>query len=222
MIRLSLWTRGNPFERFPALRDIWPEPHLQALAEEATLEEMEFLAQPGAPSHGPLFLAVDVGEDGSQRVVGMSGFYLLDLSRGHIGLRWHGVIPAARGQGASAEILEQVIEAARDLLPQATEILEFVPQIPRGEALTEHFRKLGFAPHGEPETYDWAPHPWQGWAKPIWPSPEAQLAALAAREAESAAEGSAPTNAPASETTPAPGEPARNSEPASASRGPRP
>jgi hypothetical protein len=167
MIQLHRCKQDNPFDRFPELRTIWPEPHLQALAEQATIETLDAQTVPGTPDRGPIFLILNIDAAGHERVVGISGYYTLDDRAEQLGLRWHGIVPRARGHGFSRLAFEQVLQTIRTSLPNAREITEIVPLIERGEHIARHFQRLGFTPRGEPKLYDWAPHAWQCWGRAL-------------------------------------------------------
>ncbi|MBR8317323.1 hypothetical protein KDW36_29650, partial [Burkholderia dolosa] len=122
MIQLHRCKQDNPFDRFPELRTIWPEPHLQALAEQATIETLDAQTVPGTPDRGPIFLILDIDAAGYERVVGISGYYTLDDRAEQLGLRWHGIVPRARGHGFSRLAFEQVLQTIRTSLPNAREI----------------------------------------------------------------------------------------------------
>lgn len=154
-VGIRLYRGQNPFAEWPALRSIWPEPH-RSLAEEAVVEHLQQMKD------------VELGDiqmillDG--RTVGISGYFPYDAEGTNLGLRWHGILPEVRGQGISAKALQLVARRAIERFPQAGNLIELVPLTDEGEVISSYFSKLGFAPVGEPETYEWAEHAWQPYA----------------------------------------------------------
>jgi hypothetical protein len=151
MIALLDVVEGNPFVAHPRLRSIWPA-EFGRLAEEAAVEAVA-LRERG--DMGGLFLIVL----GSQ-VIGITGYFYVDSVEEPY-LRWHGVVPAARGYGYSQRAMHLLVERIKAKHPHAKGLTELVPQTDYGVAVGRHFAKLGFLKTGPRETYDWAPHAWQ-------------------------------------------------------------
>lgn len=186
MIGLSEVTAGNPFERFPQLRAVWPDPKLQALAEEATIEEVDRLSQ--HVKTGPIFLVVHVDEaTKAQRVVGITGFFIYDETGLNLGLRWHGIVPDERGKGFSRIALEQVRDIARQAVPGAERLIELIPCTPDRADIEPYFRAMGFKPHGPEETHEWAKHAWQPFALDLAPELASAPDSTPLKDAESVA-----------------------------------
>lgn len=142
----------NPFEEYPQLRDIWPEP-FNCISEEAVVEHLGLMGQ---VEIGDIFVVTN-----DSRVIGISGYFPFDEVTADLGLRWHGIVPDERGKGYSKEVLGMVAERAMERFPQASHLIELVPLTEYGKPLEKHFTKCGFLSHGEPETYDWSDIAWQ-------------------------------------------------------------
>jgi hypothetical protein len=151
MIALLEVVEGNPFEVHPQLRSIWPA-EFSALAEESAVEAVELRVR---GDMGGLFLIVQ----GSQ-VIGITGFFYVDSVEEPY-IRWHGVVPAARGNGYSHLAMQLLVERIKVKHHHAKGLTELVPQTDYGVAVGRHFAKLGFVKSGAPENYDWSPHAWQ-------------------------------------------------------------
>jgi RimJ/RimL family protein N-acetyltransferase len=151
MIALLDIPGGNPFEEHPQLRGVWPA-ELQRIAEEATREALVDMPRGDI---GGLYLITK----GSQ-VIGITGFFYVD-SVDEPYLRWHGVVPAARGNGYSQLAMQLLVERIKAKRPHAKGLTELVPQNDYGVAVGRHFAKLGFVKSGALETYNWSHHAWQ-------------------------------------------------------------
>lgn len=86
--------------------------------------------------------------------IGITGFYKYDDR--DVGLCWHGIIPAHRGQGASRSAFSKICTLAAEKYQTATEIIELVPSDREG-VLAPYFCRLGFSHHGEVATFDYLP-----------------------------------------------------------------
>lgn len=156
-LRLVPYLGANPFAEHPQLQDIWPDTS-QALAQEATLEAIQ---EAGLGVFCGIYLAaVD------STVVGMTGFFITEEG-GDPFLRWHGVVPSKRGQGHSERMLTQLLPEIGKYLPNARTVTELIPQTTYSAYLSAHFAKLGFAPAGPLERYDWSEYDWQPWRRDL-------------------------------------------------------
>jgi len=139
---------GNPFELFPQLRTIWPQPYAQ-IAEEAS----------GEDSHtGQVLLIMYLNV-----VVGITGVFDDCDYPDDIFLRWHGVIPEARRSGIARKALELLIySACNKFYPDRKNLVELVPDNEYGRTIVEpFFQHIGFVKRGPLETWDWIDHAWQ-------------------------------------------------------------
>jgi hypothetical protein len=157
-ITIELYTGHNPFEEYPQLRDIWPEP-FKSIAEEAVIEHLGLIGQCEV---GDIFI---VRMD--EQVIGVSGYFPYDEAISDLGLRWHGIIPAERGNGYSGMVLEMVAKCALERFPRAGSMIELVPLTDYGKPLGKYFGKVGFEPFGQPETYEWSENAWQPYRIPL-------------------------------------------------------
>lgn len=148
--------KGNPFQQYPQLLTIWPEPYI-SIVQEAIIEDLEIDSQ-----DIPLY---DIGGiyliEHNNYVIGITGFFITTHEPEEIYLRWHGVISNQRGNGYSKEALTLVLKETLAKYPNATTIIELVPMNDYGLPLIKHFEKLGFLAVGDMEKYDWADHYWQ-------------------------------------------------------------
>ena len=143
---------GDPFAAYPQLLTIWPEP----LVSRARHDTVESLIDIDDEDFGGIFLVM-----AGTQVVGITGYYLYNDDGTELGLRWHGLLPHWRGAGRSAEVIDLLLAAIRPRVPQATTLIELVPDTEYGVALRRHFGKLGFISVGPVEQYDWSSHGWQ-------------------------------------------------------------
>ncbi len=143
---------GDPFTAYPQLLTIWPEP----LINRARHDTAESLIDIDDDDFGAICLVM-----AGQQVVGITGYYFYNDSGTELGLRWHGLLPHWRGAGRSAEIINLLLTTIRRCAPQATRLIELVPDTEYGVALRRHFNKLGFVSVGAVEQYDWSTHGWQ-------------------------------------------------------------
>lgn len=151
MISLQEVFSGNPFADHPQLRTIWPA-EFAVIAEEAAVESLE------EAKHGDIGGLFLVAKD--DQIIGITGyFYCEDIDEPF--LRWHGIIPAERGNGYSGIALRQVVDRIKDKLPAARGLTELVPQNGAGPEIEKHFVSLGFTRNGVQEKYDWSPYAWQ-------------------------------------------------------------
>ena len=143
---------GDPFAAYPQLQTIWPEP----LLSRARYDTVESLIDIDDDDFGAIFLVM-----AGVQVVGITGYYHYNDSGTELGLRWHGLLPAWRGAGHSARVLQVLRDHTRQREPQATTLIELIPDTEYGVALRRHFGKLGFVSVGALEQYDWSTHGWQ-------------------------------------------------------------
>lgn len=153
MITLRQVESGNPFADYPLLRSIWPA-EFAVIAEEAAVEAVDLMAQGDA---GGLYVIELEG-----RVIGITGFFYV-ASIEEPFLRWHGIVPAERGNGYSREAMKLLVARIKARIPAAAGLTELVPQTDSdyGLEIGKHFAALGFVPHGELERYGWSPYAWQ-------------------------------------------------------------
>lgn len=148
----------------PLVREIWP----------ARADEIIELFETGgadidAASDHPYAIKVN-GE-----YVGITGYYRYDA--GAVGLCWHGVLPAVRGQGISRNAFEQVCSRAAEHYLGVAEIVELIPS-DRESALVPYFEKLGFRHSGEVATAEYLPKGpvWRVYRAPLPVAQEGQSA----------------------------------------------
>jgi RimJ/RimL family protein N-acetyltransferase len=151
-IAIARYEGANPFQDYPQLRSIWPEPY-RTLSEEGVTEHLEMV-----PEHdiGDVVLILK-----GDRVVGISGYFPMDTGYRNLGLRWHGIIPSERGQGISRVTLSLVATLARKRFPDSIHLIELVPMNDFGKPVMDYFKRIGFRPEGKPERFEWADHDWQ-------------------------------------------------------------
>lgn len=143
----------DPFADFPQLNTIWPKEYGD-IAREAVTEEMQRIHAGKYKPDGQIYLIKDDHE-----VIGITGYFGWHAN---VGLRWHGVIPSHRGQGASTMALRWLLTDVYRERPDAEFLIENVPQSEHGKTNIEpYFHKLGFRPVGALESYLWSPDLWQ-------------------------------------------------------------
>ncbi|MFC0698278.1 GNAT family N-acetyltransferase [Paraburkholderia humisilvae] len=141
---------GNPFADYPTLREIF-DPERRAHIEADTLADIAL------GIHDPYRNHIYVARSDAGDVVGITGFFLLaaepTTERDTISLRWHGVLPAYRGQGYSEAMFEAVRRFAMYCMPEANWFVELVPMADPQKAsrVVRHFRRLGFWFDDEPK-----------------------------------------------------------------------
>lgn len=138
-ITLLRVTAGNPFAAHPQLRQIWHaslQPHVEA-------DTVADLARcDNDPARNLVYLVMQRGI-----VVGITGVY--DLGEHDLGLRWHGIVPAARHGGLSGQAFQAVLGQARQERPERRRIVEYIEMRDSNAArLIAHFEKLGFRRDG--------------------------------------------------------------------------
>ena len=134
------------------MQTIWPEP----LLSRARYDTVESLIDIDDDDFGAIFLVTAAAQ-----VIGITGYYHYNDSGTELGLRWHGLLRAWRGAGHSARVLGLLRAHIMQREPQATTLIELVPDTEYGVPLRRHFGKLGFVPVGPVEHYDWSLHGWQ-------------------------------------------------------------
>jgi GNAT superfamily N-acetyltransferase len=152
---------GDPFAAYPQLQSIWPEP----LLSRARYDTVESLVDIEEEDFGAIFLVLAGAE-----VIGITGYYFYDDTGIELGLRWHGLLPQWRGAGRSARVIDLLLRYAVPRVPQATTLIELIPDTEYGVALRRHFGKLGFVSAGPVEHYDWSSHGWQPYHLAIDPT----------------------------------------------------
>lgn len=138
------------FELHPQLSEIWKEP-LLSMAREGFVEM--------GRCEGGRFAIEETG-----RVVGVTGFYAVREEPSILRLRWHGLIPEARGRGLSGSAMRAAAELGRSRFPQAELLVESMPSGAKGALIASHFEALGFSPRGRPQPGGAAGFDWQEWA----------------------------------------------------------
>jgi len=136
---------SNPFEDYPQLRGIWPDPLHQQCAEEVDVEDLSS----GLPV-GPILLILADGE-----VVGITGTFSWPTDVRLMGLRWTGVIPSRRREGICEAAILQLFDYLEENDWSCSGLVEIMPCTAYGDTLKPFFAKLGFKPIGEPEHHDW-------------------------------------------------------------------
>jgi RimJ/RimL family protein N-acetyltransferase len=152
MITLQPIFAGDPFTQHPSLLTIWPEPSLAR----ARHDTVESLLEIDDEDFGAICLILLDGQ-----VIGITGYYWYDDLGIELGLRWHGLLPAFRGKGLSAIVIDTLLQQIRAQQPAATTLIELVPQTDYSVALHRHFTRLGFGAVGPLERYDWSDYLWQ-------------------------------------------------------------
>lgn len=164
MITIKLLNLEDPFNTYPQLTYIWPEP-FNSTMQEAVLEDYQINIEHPELDVGNIYLAYKNNE-----VIGISGFFIADdtgytspynVNTTTIYLRWHGIINSERGKGISEEIMNLVLMEAQNKYPKIQTLIELVPQTQYGIPLAKHFNTLGFIPTGEKENYSWSEYSWQ-------------------------------------------------------------
>lgn len=134
-------TAGNPFVEYPQLRSIWHS-GLHAHIEADTVSDLAGGMVDMARNH--VFLVLAEGQ-----VVGITGFYV--LAPWQVGLRWHGIVPEARGLGYSLGAFRLLCSEVTNAFHEARVIVELVEMSDeKAPQLIQHFRALGFQPLGIP------------------------------------------------------------------------
>jgi hypothetical protein len=150
---------GSPFDLYPQLQTIWPEPY-NTFAHEASAED----------SHtGEVYLIVL-----DDQVVGTTGLFLSDdhpedglgERPTDVYLRWTGVVPGLRKGGVARQALELLVrDECSKRFPDRNRLIELVPHTEYGRTIVEpFFQKVGFVKHGPLERYEWIDHEWQPYA----------------------------------------------------------
>lgn len=135
---------GNPFADHPQLRDVWPVPRSGHVEADTVADlAMGVLAD---PCRNRVYLVVD----GEGHVVGITGFFQPTADPMTLGLRWHGMVPSARGRGYSEAAIKQLCVHAAYFHPEAVELVEYVPfaDEKNGRFLVAHFERCGFVADG--------------------------------------------------------------------------
>lgn len=136
---------GNPFGDHPELREIWPAQRSQHVEADTVADLAMGLS--ADPCRNRVYLVMD----GDGRVVGITGFFQPTAGdRPMLGLRWHGMVPSARGRGYSEAAIKQLCVHAAYYHPDAAELVEYVPFADEmnGKFLTAHFERCGFVADG--------------------------------------------------------------------------
>lgn len=136
---------SNPFEDYPQLRTIWPDPAHQQVAEEAAVEDLV-----AGPQCGPVLLILADSE-----VVGITGLFPWPDDFRFMGLRWTGVIPSRRREGICENAVRQLFDYADREDWSCKGIFEILPCTEYGNSLKPFFIELGFKPFGIPQYHDW-------------------------------------------------------------------
>lgn len=158
MIHLRPVYFGAPFQEHPQLLSIWPEPYL-ATAQEGVAESLALI---GEEDIGAIFLVMN-----DQEAIGISGYFIYNEDASALGLRWHGLLEEHRGTGLSERVLEAVLGHAKQQHPNARELIELVPLSEYGAGVARSFVRMGFAPQGAAQRYEWSDHPWQPYSLDI-------------------------------------------------------
>ena len=141
------------FELHPQLKSIWSARVLESAREGF----MELGRCPGGR------FAIEV----QGQVVGMTGFYAVPESPRFLRLRWHGLVPEARGLGLSGPAMRAVCALGKARFPKAELLVESMPAGDRGAKVARHFETLGFSPRGAPQNGGAIGFDWQEWTTPI-------------------------------------------------------
>jgi hypothetical protein len=153
-----------PFVQYPQLLTIWPEPSNTNMQTGYRLDIEDMKVRPEL-DFGLMYLIKKDNE-----VIGVTGLFIIyddeedrpynpELETAY--LRWHGVIPACRGQGYAQEALRLMLVNAKEKYPKLQTLIELIPQAPYAMYLNEHFSKQGFVSVGMREKYDWSEYEWQ-------------------------------------------------------------
>jgi GNAT superfamily N-acetyltransferase len=102
----------DPFNRYPQLFDIWPEPYLTS-AVEATNEDW---------GDGSVFFI-----EADHQVVGITGLFFEEEDKENAFLRWTGVIPCMRRRGITSYIVDLMALMAVNLCKRTGYLIELVP-----------------------------------------------------------------------------------------------
>jgi GNAT superfamily N-acetyltransferase len=138
----------DPFEEYPSLKRIWPEPY-RMYAEEASKEDCQ---------SGQFFFILRRDE-----IVGITGLFFLPDNDTDVFLRWHGIVPELRGRGFASEALRQVIQIATGFCGSYKRLVELVPDNEYGNTLVKpFFENCGFRPMevSSKEETDWPSIPY--------------------------------------------------------------
>jgi hypothetical protein len=151
MIIKLIKAEGSPFDIYPELQTIWPEPY-NTFAKEAS-EQDSVIGQ-------VLLITLD------NTVVGITGVFDISEQPDDIFLRWHGVIPSQRRTGIARTALELLVtDICPIFYPGRKRLIELIPHTEYGRTIVEpFFQKVGFVKHGALEQYDWIDHEWQPYA----------------------------------------------------------
>lgn len=164
MITLEKVIHENPFEKYPQLQNIWPEP-FKTTAMEATVEHFDLSKNYPDIDIGNIYIIKHQND-----VIGITGFYIYteddsfkeyNPNMSNFGLRWHGIISEQRGKGYSELAMILVAKEISNLYNKAEKLIELIPQTTYGNPLKKHFEKLGFTSFGQVENYDWSEYAWQ-------------------------------------------------------------
>lgn len=137
----------KPFEKWPQLQTIWPEPYASEAAEASDIDWLS--------TDEPIMPISVAGE-----VVGITGWFYMEkpwrqyAKKGDVYLRWHGIVPEHRRKGYAAEALRQVLVM---LLGRATiggkpirQLVELAPHNEYGRTVAApFFEAMGFVNEGK-------------------------------------------------------------------------
>lgn len=141
---------GDVFDSHPQLRSIWSGSLLE-MAREGFVEFGRCV--------GGRFLIERGGA-----VVGITGYYAAPEETSTLRLRWHGLVPEARGSGLSGDAMRTAAELGRARFPKARLLVESMPAGEAGAKIARHFESLGFSPRGAPEPGGSTGFDWQAWS----------------------------------------------------------
>jgi GNAT superfamily N-acetyltransferase len=97
----------------------------------------------------------------NNEIAGITGHY--DYDEQSAGLGWHGLLPEYRRDNISAQVIQMVIELAKQTYPERVYFIEIIPD--NNAKLIRHFTKLGFVPYERAvENFHWLPEAQQGWS----------------------------------------------------------
>jgi len=133
----------NPFEEYPVLEEIWPDPY-RAFAYEASKEDCQT---------GQILFIIN-----RFNVVGITGIFFEPENDEDVFLRWTGIMPEARKFGIGKQAIQQVISLCKGWLPGRKRLVELIPDNEYGDRLVEpFFYRCGFVPSkiGKHEVCDW-------------------------------------------------------------------
>jgi hypothetical protein len=159
-------TDKSPYEQWPLFKTIWSDPAHQAKAEEAVVKYLENFET----ETGPILIVYK-----DQVPIGITGLYdarseISELKQ-HVGLRWHGLLPAYRKQGLSRQVLYQLsLYIALNYTNKPRFIVEMVP--PDRVDILKYFISMGFVDCGIP-VLSGTEKPWRVFAAalPLGPVP---------------------------------------------------